>query len=147
MGRFEDLLTELILISGRYQYRPRYLKGCGLLSSAEACVLEAIAKNKQINMGSLSKLMHTTRGATTQVVDKLVKRDYLKRDNDKKDRRSIIMELTTAGRKAYRSYTQCKKDLIGDICEGFDLKGNMYPEVLLQEIIKGMKKNLDRSKY
>ena len=146
MDKFENSLLELISIAGKYQYLPKYLEGCGKFSSSEISILKIIAEYNEIKMTEISKIMVTTKSASTQIVDKLFKKGYVTRITGVDDRRNIIIKLTDKGEEAYKVCTICKSSIIENICEKFVLEEKEYPAIIIRKLIEGLKSNLKKEK-
>jgi len=94
------------LMRMRRQLAPLIEAGVGELSHGEYLVLRNVARGRPGGVGEpvraakLSELLKVSRPAVTRVLNGLENRGYITRRIDKNDRRSIIVELTEAGRKA-----------------------------------------------
>lgn len=113
----EHSLFELIQAVGVFQKHPHYLEGCGLFTQTELKVIDAVKPNDKIMMSEMSKILGTTKGGATQLVDRLVDKKILAREYDKNDRRIVYITFTPDGVRAHRSYLECKSKIIGSVCK------------------------------
>ncbi|MFD7524482.1 MarR family winged helix-turn-helix transcriptional regulator [Paenibacillus chitinolyticus] len=67
------------------------------LTSKQAVVLEHIHKHKRLTVKELADLMLITSSAVSQLIGKLDKEGYLKREINPNNRREILVELDQAG--------------------------------------------------
>ncbi|MEI6092652.1 MAG: MarR family transcriptional regulator [bacterium] len=132
----EHSLFELIQAVGVFQKHPHYLEGCGLFTQTELKVIDAVKPNNKIKMSEISKILGTTKGGATQLVDRLVDKKILTRNYNKDDRRIVYIALTSDGVKAHKSYIECKSKIIGSVCKRLVSKNN---DVEKKDCIKFMK--------
>ncbi len=59
------------------------------------------AADRQLRMGELAERLGTSPSATTRLVDRLVVRGWVDRDAPRDDRRTIVVRVTSDGRRAY----------------------------------------------
>ena len=73
---------------------------------AEIHTIEAIGKNSGLNVTELAKKLCITKGAVSQMIGKLKKRDFINKvrsmDNDKE----VLLILTDKGKKAFEGHEQ-----------------------------------------
>ena len=75
-------------------------------------VLKFIGKNKNITMRVISDYLHIKPSSATPIIEHLVKKGSLKRIKDKKDKRTIYIQLTSKGLKTLQNkYKKIKKTL------------------------------------
>jgi DNA-binding MarR family transcriptional regulator len=86
-----------------------------------------------ITLGELSQRMMVTNGNVTGLIDRLVAEGLIARRASPKDRRVQIVNLTAAGRRAFRSMARANGNWISDIFA--DLDANDI-EVLMQLLAK-----------
>ncbi len=74
------------------------------LSQAEIHTVQAIGDHPQINLTELSQKMGVTKGATSQMVTKLVKRALVAKKKSVHNNREIVLELTKLGWIGHREH-------------------------------------------
>ena len=96
-------------------------------------ILEMLAQNENMRMGSISQKMAISRPNLTPLIDKLVARDFAVRLPDQHDRRVTYISITPAGRtalekehaaisKSIRSFIEQLTDKeYQDFCQSMDI--------------------------
>lgn len=87
-----------------------------LLYSSEALFLRTVSSNPQVNAVELSKILNVTRGAITQLGNKLEQRKFIHRqlkDGSKKEKRHL---LTTEGKAALNAYEIRHREANAQMC-------------------------------
>lgn len=104
---FNDILKieEQVLINEDYKD----------ISITDMHIIEAIGYDSSRNMTSVSKDLGITVGTLTIAINNLVKKDYVKRTRSQKDRRVVLICLTTKGQKAYKHHEKFHTDMIEEI--------------------------------
>ena len=96
-----------------------------MLSAAEIQPIEAIGRNRGINITGLARLLVVTKGAASQSVKRLEERGYVTKykapDNDKE----VLLKLTPKGKTAKEGYDSFR--------EGFDNNMTMMLERMSDE--------------
>jgi DNA-binding MarR family transcriptional regulator len=118
MKDIEQSIMKLIHVAGRFQKHPKFSKACGNMSPAEIKLFEVVMPGKKNTMTEIAHMLGTSKGATSLLVDKLVKKRKMTRTYDKQDRRIVYMSLTKEGEKNYNSYLECKHKVLGTITAG-----------------------------
>jgi len=106
------------------------------LSIAELHTLEAIGPYEARAMSETANRLGITTGTLTVAIDRLVKKGYVERNRDTKDRRVVRINLTRHGKLAYRMHSKFHTLLVKRIMEPLD------PD--RQEILAEMVMNIDR---
>lgn len=93
------------------------VKGSGL-TTAQNHTLEIVGYWGAIQMKDLAAKVGVTTGTLTIAVDRLEKKKLLKRVSHQTDRRSYVIELTEAGRRAFEKHHALHLDLTRNMLEG-----------------------------
>jgi MarR family transcriptional regulator, 2-MHQ and catechol-resistance regulon repressor len=91
---FHQQIVELIK---RYQFRDRDRILCHGISVSQCYVLETLRSNGTLTVNELANKMYLSISTITRVVDQLVKKQYVTRQEDTADRRVRVLALTKAG--------------------------------------------------
>jgi len=75
-------------------------RGQNELPPHEAIVVDMIGKYPRITMSELAKACSTLPNTLTGVIDRLVRRGFVRRRRDERDRRIVNVELTDLGKEA-----------------------------------------------
>jgi DNA-binding MarR family transcriptional regulator len=93
-----------------YGKNPRTYGTDDLLSMIEAHTIEIIGKNKNITSSVIAERMYKTKGAVSQIIEKLVKKGLLVKKDHHSDSRKNVLELTEKGKIVF--YHHEEKDRI-----------------------------------
>ena len=98
--QFHQQIVELIK---KYQFRDRNQICCFGISVSQCYVLEALHTHGPLTMNELAKKMYLKISTMTRVVEQLVKKKYVKREEGLDDRRVRFINLTKQGRAIYKN--------------------------------------------
>jgi len=93
-----------------------------------------------LTMGELSRRMMVTGGNITTIVDQLEKEKLVVREVGVHDRRSFMVKLTMAGRKAFKDMAVAHEAWVASMFEG--LSSNQLSQ--LYTLLGSLKKNLQK---
>jgi len=105
------------------------------LSIAELHTIESIGPYEARAMSETAQRLGITTGTLTVAVDRLVKKGYIERNRDTRDRRVVRIRLTRKGKLAYRIHSKFHSLLVQRIMEPLDEKQ--------QELLAQMVKNIE----
>jgi len=83
----------------------------GAVTQPEALVLSHLAEHGPATMSALHRVFLHRRSTLTNVIDRLETRGLVKRRTANEDRRSLVVELTRAGRTQARAITRALGEL------------------------------------
>lgn len=113
--RFHNQIVELIK---KYQFRDRNRDICCGLSVSQCYVLDTLRQSGPLSMNELADKMHLTISTITRVIQPLLEKSYLSRQEDKNDRRVRLISLTDAGHdfalRAWNSTIESEKIILGN---------------------------------
>lgn len=70
-------------------------------------ILDAVAKEKELHMADLHKLLSVEKSTTTRLVNPLIKKGLLRRDTAAHDSRAAKLTLTSKGRETHKKVMVC----------------------------------------
>nr|WP_283808905.1 MarR family transcriptional regulator [Vagococcus allomyrinae] len=80
------------------------------ISTTQLFILDMLDKYPQSSLHEVAKLVNLSPSTTSEVVEKMVKAGYLKREQSQKNRRTLELSLTAAGKETltntYSDYIQ-----------------------------------------
>ena len=95
---FHEQIVELIK---KYQFRDRdQILPCGI-SVSQCYILETLHTHGPLTVGALADKMYLKISTITRVVDQLVKKGYVVREQDTNDGRVFYNKMTAQGEKVY----------------------------------------------
>jgi len=77
--------------------------------------LATITRKGKCMVGELSKLLGVNVNTVSELVGRLVKKHFVKKERDEKDRRRVHVHLTQLGKRIIRKVDHCKKRHITEI--------------------------------
>ena len=112
MGTNDKLLSSIFDV-GRLVRQKMFLNKCFCdLSHSEIEVLLFLEENGTSTMKTVSDHLRIKPSSVTPVIEKLFKKDILKRIADKKDRRIVYISLTKKGiKEIIKKHKQIQKDI------------------------------------
>lgn len=118
--------------------------GDGLLSAAEIHLIDMAGIFPSAHISELAVRLGVTKGAVSQMVQKLEKKGYLTRTKEGDNRKNICLQLTRSGRTAFYWHQELHRSvdvqilsLLNNLEEGEQLR--------ILEIFSCMSETLDRS--
>lgn len=112
------------------------------LSIKEVHVLEAISLVEDKTMGNVAKKLTITVGTLTSSIDRLVKKGYVLRANDEFDRRKVLLDLSSRGKKVLEIHDDFHNKMLDSLFEEY----NLEDEVVLLKSLENIK-NYFKLKY
>jgi len=104
------------------------------LSIAEMHTLDAIGPYDARTMTETAASLGITTGTLTVSIDRLVKKGYVIRNRDEKDRRIVRISLTREGKLACRMHGKYHKVLARHILEPYDEKEQQMLLTMVEEV-------------
>lgn len=99
------------------------------LSKTELFTMFIVDRQGEVTMGTISNKINISMSTATGIVDRLVNKEYLKRERSESDRRVVVIKLTEDGMK-----------ILGEIKNTFNYYIDTVYESLTDEEIKVLSK-------
>lgn len=96
------------------------------VTQAEAHVLAQLAEHGPTTIGTLHRDFGRKRSTLTNILDRLEQRGFVRRALNREDRRSFVIHLTAAGKRAAVRVTRLLDELereVGELVSARDLRG------------------------
>ncbi len=103
VNKFHDEMIEIIK---KYQFRDRNQLTSSGISVSQCYVLETLNRHDALTVNELAEKMHLSISTITRVVEPLVKKQLVRREEDPEDRRVRLISLTPKGRIAFKESWQ-----------------------------------------
>jgi DNA-binding MarR family transcriptional regulator len=100
-----------------YESVPRKYGTEDELYVVEAHTIDLIGTHTITTISELSKLTKKTKGAISQMVDKLIKKDLVIKYKNPNDNRQVMIELTDKGKKIYEFHRKLDKQTYSQYLE------------------------------
>ncbi len=85
---------------------------CEGVTFHQFAILDAMAKEKEIYMADLHKLLFVEKSTTTRLVDPLIKKGLVRREKADFDSRAAKLTLTAEGRATHKKVMKCLTDFL-----------------------------------
>jgi len=85
------------------------------VSQAQLKLLALVQQTETPSVTDAAAFLGVTKAAASQTVEKLVRRKWLRREEDQADRRSARLSLTEAGERLLREYERVRADKLGKV--------------------------------
>jgi len=73
-------------------------------------ILDAVAKEKELHLADLHKLLSVEKSTTTRLVNPLIKKGLIRRDKAAHDSRAVKLTLTNKGKETHKKVLMCLTD-------------------------------------
>jgi DNA-binding MarR family transcriptional regulator len=101
------------------------------LSMTEVHVLEAIRNTDVPTMGNVAQKLRVTLGTLTTSVNVLVRKAYVTRYRDEKDRRKVYLKLTNSAHDVLKIHDEFHDEMIDSLFKDLELEKD---EVLMKSL-------------
>ena len=73
-------------------------------------ILDAVAKEKELHLADLHKILSVEKSTTTRLVNPLIKKGLIRRDKAAHDSRAVKLTLTNKGKETHKKVLMCLTD-------------------------------------
>ena len=87
----------------------------GQVTASQMRLLKLVAMTDSYTLGDVASFLRVSNAAASKAVDRLVRRDLLRRTEDQKDRRVMHLRLTQAGRRLLTAYESARQSKLQSI--------------------------------
>lgn len=99
------------LLQGMYAMRHKLMVGytCKkelVITPSQGFVLRFVARNSSANVKEIAQALNVTSSAATQLIDGLVDKEYLVREESPDDRRVISLSLSEKAKKLFKEFRE-----------------------------------------
>jgi len=109
--KFERVMNKY----NKSEKKPRYYGTADLLYRAEVHTIDAIGRNNKINVTALAQYLGITKGAVSQMVDKLIKKGMVNKKMVSATENEVSLELEEKGDYVYKGHKEYHKELYSEI--------------------------------
>ena len=89
-------------------------------------ILDAVAKEKELHMADLHKLLSVEKSTTTRLVNPLIKKGLIRRDTADYDSRAAKLTLTSKGRETHKKVLVCLANFFQRVLGNIPAKKRAY---------------------
>ena len=121
---FNRIINKFISI----EKKPRDYGTGDLLYPSEIHNIEIIGRNPGINVTNLAKTLGVTKGAVSQIVNKLERKNLVKKSRDSNNEKEVMLKLQKKGEIAFKGHENFHSEFYSEIMDEMD---NMTSEQIL----------------
>lgn len=114
-----------------------------LLHRSEVHTIEAIGKNNKINVTQLAAYLGITKGAVSQMIDKLIKKDLVSKKAISETENEVSLELTEKGWLVFNGHEEYHREFYSQIATHLSYLSQNNIKVVL-DIFNELEKLLDK---
>ncbi|MBV7272073.1 MarR family transcriptional regulator [Clostridium sp. PL3] len=137
--KFEKVMNKY----NKSEKKPKYYGTDDLLYRAEVHTIDAIGKNRKINVTDLAEYLGITKGAVSQMVDKLIKKDMVNKKLLSDTENEVSLELTEKGSLVYKGHEEYHKEHYAEISKRLEHLSEKDVETFL-DILNVVENFLDK---
>ena len=140
--RLYEALSELVRV---YQFRDRDTICCHDISVTQCYALEALVNSGPRTLNELAAQLFLDKSTASRVVTTLERKGYITRQTHPQDRRAILIDITTPGRKLVGTIQTELIDETRKLLEDFEPAVREAAPRLLARLARAAERRLERS--
>ena len=125
---FAETFNRIINKFASIEKKPRDFGTGDLLYPSEIHNIEIIGRNPGINVTNLAKKMGVTKGAVSQIVNKLERKNLVGKFRDSSNEKEVMLKLQKKGELAFNGHEDFHSKFYSEIMEEVD---DMTPEQII----------------
>ena len=125
---FAETFNRIINKFTSIEKKPRDFGTGDLLYPSEIHNIEIIGRNPGINVTNLAKKLGVTKGAVSQIVNKLERKNLVARFRDSRNEKEVLLKLQKKGELAFNGHEDFHSKFYSEIMEEVD---DMTPEQIM----------------
>lgn len=137
--KFEKVINKY----NKSEKKPKYYGTKDLLYRSEVHTIDAIGKNNKINVTDLAEYLGVTKGAISQMVDKLMKKGMVSKKMLSDTENEVSLQLTEKGYLVYKGHEEYHKELYTEISKHLEYLSNKDVKTFL-DIMNVLENFLDK---
>ncbi|MCP3898392.1 MAG: MarR family transcriptional regulator [Desulfobacteraceae bacterium] len=148
LGRFDRLFHRVLNKMNKLEKKPRYYGTDHLLYGSEIHTIEAIGNNPGINITELASLQGVTKGAISQLIQKLEKKNLIIRMKNMNSDKEVFLKLSDIGARAFRAHDDFHAKVFPELVHALkqvDSKTLDNMELILESIEKFCDKAIEEA--
>ncbi len=139
LRRFNAIFHRVLNKMNKLEKKPRNYGTDHLLYGSEIHTIEAIGHNSGISVTELADLQGVTKGAVSQIIQKLEKKDLIIRMKSMNSEKQVFLKLSESGNLAFSAHDDFHEKVFPEFVEALkqaDSKTLDNMEVMLESIEK-----------
>lgn len=103
MNNDEQVLIALRKIIRAIDMHSKKLEKASGLTGPQILVLKAILEHDKVTAGDIARDVNLSQATVTSILDRLQKKDYIKRERSIDDKRKVMISITDSGNHVYKN--------------------------------------------
>lgn len=148
--RISYLLLRLVNKFFDTDKKTRYYGTDKQIFESEIHMIKAIKENEGIHVTGLANKLGITKGAVSQIIMKLEKKDLIRKEKDVYNQSKLVLKLTSSGEIAYINHEKLHKkldDMISEILDKVSEENIEFLKVFLMSVedrLEGFEENCNK---
>ncbi|MFX3624806.1 MAG: MarR family winged helix-turn-helix transcriptional regulator [Ectobacillus sp.] len=110
-------------------------------------ILQAISKNDNVTIQFLSKMMDISHNTTSEHVQRLVKKGFIKKNKSPYDERQVVVTLTEVGVRVLQQNTELDEKKLGEVLNTLSIEDQQKIIWAFSLLGEAAKKRFDKEIY
>ncbi|AJH00480.1 MarR family winged helix-turn-helix transcriptional regulator [Clostridium beijerinckii] len=119
IDEFNILWHRMLFESSYKDIEAKYTRIKGL-SDNEISIIRIISEKEEVIIRDILEILNIPKSTLTNMIDRLEKRNLIRRSISKRDRRSYKLELTEEGKKAQEEHIKFEEEIYGKVMISLD---------------------------
>ncbi|MBE6091049.1 MAG: MarR family transcriptional regulator [Clostridium beijerinckii] len=119
IDEFNILWHRMLFESSYKDIEAKYTRIKGL-SDNEISIIRIIFEKEEVIIRDILEILNIPKSTLTNMIDRLEKRNLIRRSISKRDRRSYKLELTEEGKKAQEEHIKFEEEIYGKVMISLD---------------------------
>jgi len=119
IDEFNILWHRMLFESSYKDIESKYTRIKGL-SDNEISIIRIISEKEEVIIRDILEILNIPKSTLTNMIDRLEKRNLIRRSISKRDRRSYKLELTEEGKKAQEEHIKFEEEIYGKVMISLD---------------------------
>jgi len=144
LHQFDAVFHRIMNKMAKLEKKPRYFGTDHLLYSSEIHTIEAIGHNSGISVTELAALQGVTKGAVSQVIQKLEKKELIIRMKNMHSDKQVFLKLSDVGNIAFKAHDNFHAKVFPELV---DVIKNTDQETLdkMEDVLESIEKFCDKA--
>ncbi|GEA31581.1 MarR family winged helix-turn-helix transcriptional regulator [Clostridium diolis] len=119
IDEFNILWHRMLFESSYKDIEAKYTRIKGL-SDNEISIIRIISEKEEVIIRDILEILNIPKSTLTNMIDRLEKRNLIRRSISKRDRRSYKLDLTEEGKKAQEEHIKFEEEIYGKVMISLD---------------------------
>jgi DNA-binding MarR family transcriptional regulator len=140
-GKFDfagELLKMMPRLLREFTRRQEGIFTKGDLAVPDIVIMDALREQGECTMGCLAKMLNLTMSAVTVIVDRMVKKGFVKRERSREDRRVVKVTLMKKGEDTIKGINKERRHMANELFSVLSEKERKEYLRLIEKVYNGL---------